>query len=102
MAFPDGEVDSAGRARRERDGHDLAALAGDHERAVPTFKAELFDIRAERLRHPQPIQRQQRDQRVLAGAAQPRRDQHGADLVAIEAGRVRFVVEARAAHMHRR
>ena len=40
-------------------------------------------------------------ERVVAGVAEPGRDEHGADLVAIEAGGVRLVVEARTTNMHR-
>jgi hypothetical protein len=34
-ALADGQVDRPGGARRERDRDDLAALAGDHQGAVP-------------------------------------------------------------------
>jgi hypothetical protein len=42
-----------------RDGDDLAALAADDQGAVPAFQAQLVDVGASRLRHPQPVQRQQ-------------------------------------------
>jgi hypothetical protein len=38
-ALADGQVDGAGGARCERDGDDLAALAGDDQGAVPAFQA---------------------------------------------------------------
>jgi hypothetical protein len=42
--FADGQVDSSGGARRERDGDDLAALAQHDEGAVAAFDAEGFDV----------------------------------------------------------
>jgi hypothetical protein len=38
-ALADSQVDRAGGARCEGDGDDLAALAGDHQGAVPAFQA---------------------------------------------------------------
>jgi hypothetical protein len=58
--------DSAGGARRERDRDHLAALAGDDQRPVPAVHAQVLDIGAVSFGDPQPIQREQRDQRVLA------------------------------------
>jgi hypothetical protein len=46
-AFADGEIDRPGGARRERDGHDLAALAKDGEGAAAAFDAEGVDVGAE-------------------------------------------------------
>jgi hypothetical protein len=64
-AFTDGQVDRAGGARRERDGDDLAARAGDHQGAVASFDAQGLDAGAGGLGDPQPVQREQRDQRML-------------------------------------
>ena len=64
-ALADGQVDGPGGARSERDRDDLAALAGDHERPVPALHAQRLDVRAGGLRHPQAIEGQQRDQRML-------------------------------------
>ena len=50
--FTDSQVDGPGGARRERDGDDLAALAGDHQGAVPAFQAQLLDVGAGGLGHP--------------------------------------------------
>jgi hypothetical protein len=36
--FPDGQVDRPGGPRGHRDGHNLAALAGDGQRPVPALK----------------------------------------------------------------
>ncbi len=44
-----GQVDRAGRAWRERDGDDLAALAEHREGAMAAFDAERFDVGAERF-----------------------------------------------------
>ena len=51
-AFADSEIDRAGSAWCERDGHGLAAFAVDDESAVTAFESELFDVRADRLRDP--------------------------------------------------
>jgi hypothetical protein len=54
-ALGDGQVDRQGSSRRERDGDDLAALAGDRQGPVLAFQAEVLDISAGGLRYPQPI-----------------------------------------------
>jgi hypothetical protein len=77
--------------RRERDRHDLAALAGDHQGPVAPLDAQCFDIRAGSLGDPQPVEGQQRDQRVLGGRPEPRGDQQRAELVAVQSGRVRLM-----------
>jgi hypothetical protein len=41
--------------------------------------AEGLDLRADRLRHPQSVQRQERDQGVLSGRAEPGGDEERAD-----------------------
>ena len=68
---------------------------------MAAFEAELFDVGADRFGDPQPVERQQAEQRMVTGAAEPGGDEHGADLVAVQAGRVRLVVEARSADVHR-
>jgi hypothetical protein len=55
--------------------------------------AEGLDLRADRLRHPQSVQRQQRDQGVLSGRAEPGGDEERADLVAGQADGVGLVVD---------
>jgi hypothetical protein len=84
-ALADGQVDRPGRARGERDGDDLAALAGDGQGPVPALQAQVLDVGAGSLRDPQPIQGQQRDQGMLAGSPEPGGDQQGAQLVAVQA-----------------
>lgn len=54
-----------GRAGRERDRHGLAALAVHHKSAVAALEAELFDVGAQRFRDAQPVERQQRAQRMV-------------------------------------
>ena len=84
--FADGQVDRPGSARRQRDGHHLAALAGDSQRPVPAFEAWVLDVGAGGLGDPQPVQGEQRDQRVLGPGAEPGGDQQGAELVAVQRG----------------
>ena len=66
-ALADGQVDGAGGARGERDGDDLAALAGDDQGAVAALQAQVLDIGARGLRDPQPVEGEQGDQRALGG-----------------------------------
>ena len=101
-AFTDGEVDGAGGAGRERDDHDLAAFAQDRQRAVAAFEAEGFDVGTGRFGDPETVERQKTDERVVAGAGESGGDEHRADLVAVQAGRVRLVVEAGSADVHGR
>ena len=92
-ALADGQVDRPGGARRERDRDHLATLAGDHQGPVPPFDAQRFDAGAGGLGDPQPVERQQRDQRVLTGRAEPGGDQHRAKLVTVQPGGVRFIIQ---------
>ena len=48
------------------------------------FEAELFDVGAGRFGDPQPIQRQEADERVVAGAGESGGDEHGTDFVAVQ------------------
>jgi hypothetical protein len=91
--FADREVDRAHIPQGERDDGFLTALAGDRQGPVPALGAERFDVRADSLRHPRPVQRKQRDQGVLGGRAQPGGDQERPDVVAVQAGRVRLVFQ---------
>jgi hypothetical protein len=96
-AFTDGEVDRPGGARRERDGDDLAALAQDGEGAVAAFDAEGVDVGAEGFGDPQAVDREQRDEGVLIGCAEPGGDEQRTDPVAVQADGVGFVVQAETA-----
>ena len=96
-ALGDGQVDRPGGAGRERDGHDLAALAGDGQRPVPAFQARQLDVGAGCFGDPQPVQREQGDQRVLGRRAEPGGPQQGAELVAVQRDSVGLVVDPRTA-----
>ena len=61
-----------------------------------------FDVGADGLRHPQPVQRQQRHQRVIPWRREPRGDQDDAEFVAVQVGDVGLVVDARPTDVHRR
>jgi hypothetical protein len=93
-ALADGEVDRAGGARGERDDGFLAALAGDRQRPVSSLGAQGFDVGAGGLGHAQPVEGEQRDQRVLGGCAEPGAGEQGADLVAVQAGGVGLIIQA--------
>src|SRR5271168_2272514 len=57
------------------------------------LQARVLDVRAGGLRHPQAVEREQRDERVLGGRAEPGGNQEGAELVAVQGRRVRLVVQ---------
>jgi hypothetical protein len=62
---------------------------------VPTFDPECVDVGTEGLGDPQPVDREQRDQRVLIGRAEPGRDEQRANLIAVQADGVGLVVRTR-------
>lgn len=62
---PDGEIDGTSRSRRERDGHDLAALPADQQHPVAPFETEILDVGSQRFRDPKPVQPEQRCQRMV-------------------------------------
>jgi hypothetical protein len=99
-AFPDGEIDSAGGSRGERDRDSLAALAMNDEGAVTALETELFDVSTDRFGDAKPVQREQRDRGVITGSGESGGDEHCADLVAVQTSRVGLVVEAWPADMH--
>jgi hypothetical protein len=51
---------------------------------VAALDAERFDAGAGSFGDPEPVQREQGDQRVLGWSAKPGRDQEGTELVAVE------------------
>ena len=57
----------------------------------------MLDVRAGGLRYPQPVQREQRDQRVLCRRAEPGGDQQGAKLVAVQRDGMALIVRPRTA-----
>ena len=71
-SVPDGQVDRTGGPWCQRDGHHLAVLTGDVESPVPALQAQVLDIGAGGLRYPQPVQREQRDQRMPSRRPKPR------------------------------
>ena len=97
--FPDGQVDRPGRARGQRKGDHLAPFAGDRQGPVPAFQAEVLDVRSGGFRDPQPIQREQGDQRVLGRRPEPGGDRQGAKLVPVERDGMGLVVHPRTADM---
>jgi hypothetical protein len=70
-ALADGQADRPGGVRRERYGDDRAALAGNRESPVAAFQIEVLDVGAGGLGDPQPVQREQRDQRMLCRGPSP-------------------------------
>ena len=69
---------------------------------MAAFDAERFDVGAQSLGHAQTVDGEQRHERVLPGRRQSGGDQERADLIAVKAGGVGLVVEARPAHVGRR
>jgi len=62
----------------------------------------VLDVGAGGLRYAQPVEGEQGDQGVLGGRAEPGGDQQGAELVAVQGGGVRLVVQPRAADVRGR
>src|SRR5436190_518560 len=101
-ALTDREVDGAGSSGRQWDGDDLPTFAVDGQSAVAPFEAQRFDVGAGGFRDAQAVQREQADQRMVAGARESSGDEHGPDFVAAQAGGAGLVVEPRPAHVDRR
>jgi hypothetical protein len=55
---------------------------------VPALDTQRLDVGAGGFGHAQPVERQQRDQRVLGRRAEPGGDQQRAELVTVQPGRV--------------
>jgi hypothetical protein len=83
-ALADGQVDGAGSARGERDRNDFAAFAGDDQGPVPALEAQVLDVGADRLRHPQSVEGEQGDERVLGCWPESGGDEQCAELVAVQ------------------
>jgi hypothetical protein len=64
---------------------------------VPAFQAPVLDVGAGGFRYPQPVEREQGDESVLGGRPEPGGDQKRAELVAVQRGGVRRVVQPWAA-----
>jgi hypothetical protein len=98
-ALPDRQVDRPGGPGRQGDGDDLAALAGDDQGPVAAFQAQGLDVGAGGLGDAQAVEGEQGDQGMLAGRAEPGGDQQRAELVAVQAGGVRLIIQAGTADM---
>ena len=83
-SLSDRQVDGPGSPRCQRDGHHLAALASDRESPVAALEAQVLDVGARGLGDPQPVQGEQRDQRVHGRQPEPGRHQQRAELIAIQ------------------
>jgi hypothetical protein len=70
-SFADGQIDCPGGARRQRDGHNLAALVRYGQGPVPALQAQVLNIGTGGFGDPQPVQREQRDQRMLTRRPSP-------------------------------
>ena len=60
-SLTDGEIDCPGSARREGDGDDLAASAQHCQGAMSPLETKRFDVRPRGFRHPESVEREQRD-----------------------------------------
>ena len=70
-ALADCQVDRAGGARGERDGDDLAALAGDDQGPVPALEPEVLDVRVSGFGDPQPFSASREMSACSAGGPSP-------------------------------
>ena len=73
----------------QRDDHVLAAFANDGERAMSTVHVHRLDVGTERFADPCPqaVHRQQGDQRMIPGGAQPGLHEQTTELVSVQAER---------------
>ncbi len=62
--------------------------------AVAALDAHGLDVGARGLRHTQPVEGQQGDQRVLSRGPETGGDERGTELIAIQRRRVRLVVKS--------
>ena len=67
---------------------------------MPSILAERLDVRPGRFGDPEPVEREERDERVLGGGAESRGDEQGTDRVAVQANDVGLVVDPGAADMN--
>jgi hypothetical protein len=101
----DSQVDRPHGTGCERDGDDLAALAGDNKRPVLALDAQVLDAGAGGFRDPQPVERTRSPLSASSeiSACSPggpaRRHQQGAQLVTVQPGRVRLVIQPGTADM---
>jgi hypothetical protein len=64
---------------------------------VPSLNTQRLDVGAGGFGDPQPVQGEQGDQGILGGRAEPGGDEQGTQLVAVQRGGVRFIVQPRPA-----
>ena len=100
--FADGEVDSPGRPRRQRDGHDLAALARIVSVRWPRSSPSASMLAPVASDTRSPFKRQQRDEGVLGRRPEARRHEQRSHLVAVKSGGMRLLVHPGPPHVHRR
>ena len=81
---------------------DLAVLAGHRQRPVAALEAQVLDVGAGSFRYPQPVQREQRDQRMHRWRPETSGDEERAELVAVQRSRVRLVIDPRTADVRGR
>jgi hypothetical protein len=75
----------------------VTALAGDDQGAATAFQAQVLDVRTGGLRYPQAVEGKQGDERVLEDRAEAGGDQERAELVAVQGGGVRLMIQPRSA-----
>ena len=73
--------------------HQLAALAQHGQRAMAVFQTERLDVGTDRLRHAEPVQRQQRHQRMIPRRRKPGGDEDRTQLVTVQVGDVGLVIK---------
>ena len=69
---------------------------------MAAFQAQVLDVGAGGFGDPQAVEREQGDERVLGGRAEPGGDQERAELVAVQGGGVRLIIQPRPAHVRGR
>ena len=62
---------------------------------MTALDAQVLDVGAGGLRYPQPVDGQQGDQGVLSGGTEPGGDKERPDLVSVQGGGVRLVIQPR-------
>ena len=70
-SFPEIQIDGPRRAWGGRDGDVFAAFADNRQCAMPAADVHGFCVGAEGFADSEPVQREQRDQRVVALGAEP-------------------------------
>jgi hypothetical protein len=73
----------------------------DATRIMTALETKPFNVGTDLFRDPQPVQRQHGDQGVIAGPGETGGDKHRPDLVAIQPGGIRLIIQPRPANVHR-